>query len=79
MSKTVTLRLDEKIYKQFRELAEQDNRPLSNFIETVALRYIEEHGYVNEFEMAEIRENEYLNRSIRNGLQDAKSERGQFA
>ena len=79
MSKTVTLRLDEKIYKQFRELAEQDNRPLSNFIETVALRYIEEHMYVNEFEMAEIRENEYLNRSIRNGLQDAKSERGQFA
>ena len=79
MSKTVTLRLDEKIYKQFRELAEQDNRPLSNFIETVALRYIEEHGYVNEFEMAEIRQNEYLNRSIRNGLQDAKSERGQFA
>ena len=79
MSKTVTLRLDEKIYKQFRELAEQDNRPLSNFIETVALRYIEEHRYVNEFEMAEIRENEYLNRSIRNGLEDAKSKRGQFA
>ena len=79
MSKTVTLRLDEKIYKQFRELAEQVNSPPSNFIETVALRYIEEHRYVNEFEMGEIRENEDRNRSIRNGLQDAKSERGQFA
>ncbi len=79
MSKTVTLRLNEKTYRQFRELAEQDNRPLSNFIETVALRYIEEHGYVDEFEMTEIHANEELNRSIRNGLQDAKSVRGQFA
>ncbi len=79
MSKTVTLRLNEKTYKQFRELAEQDNRPLSNFIETVALRYIEEHGYADEFEMAEIRANEELNKSIRNGLRDAKSGQGQFA
>ena len=79
MSKTVTLRLNEKTYLRFRELAEQDNRPLSNFIETVALRYIEEHGYVNEFEMAEISANEELNRSISNGLRDAKSGRGQFA
>lgn len=79
MSKTVTLRLNEETYRQFRELAEQDNRPLSNFIETVALRYIEEHGYVDEFEMVEIRANDELNSSLKNGLRDAKSERGQFA
>ena len=79
MSKTVTLRLDDKVYKRFRGLAERDNRPLSNFIETAALRFIEEHEYVDEFEMAEIRNNSSLNRSIKSGIRDAKSKRGRFA
>jgi len=79
MSKTVTLRLDDKVYKRFRGLAERDNRPLSNFIETAALRFIEEHEYVDEFEMAEIRNNSSLNRSIKSGLRDAKAKRGRFA
>ena len=38
MSKTVTLRLSEKTYERFRTLAERENRPLSNFIETAASR-----------------------------------------
>jgi predicted transcriptional regulator len=79
MSKTVTLRLDDKVYKRFRSLAEHDNRPLSNFIETAVLRFIEEHEYVDEFEMAEIRNNSSLNRSIKSGLRDAKAKRGRFA
>lgn len=79
MSKTVTLRLDDKVYKRFRGLAEHDNRSLSNFIETAALRFIEEHEYVDEFEMAEIRNNSSLNRSIKSGLRDAKAKRGRFA
>jgi len=78
MSKTVTLRLDEKVYRKFRGLAKHDNRPLSNFIETAALRFIEEHEYVDEFEMAEIKENASLNRSLKAGLRDAKAKRGRF-
>jgi len=78
MSKTVTLRLDDKVYNKFRSLAEHDNRPLSNFIETAALRFVEEHEYVDEFEMAEIRNNESLNRGIKSGLHDAKAKRGRF-
>ena len=78
MSKTVTLRLDEKVYKKFRGLAKNDNRPLSNFIETAALRFIEEHEYVDEFEMAEIRDNVSLNQSLKKGLRDAKAKRGRF-
>jgi len=78
MSKTVTLRLDDKVYNKFRSLAEHDNRPLSNFIETAALRFVEEHEYVDEFEMVEIRNNASLNRSIKSGLQDAKAKRGRF-
>jgi len=79
MSKTVTLRLDEKIYEKFKRLAELDNRPLSNFIETAALRHIEEEELVDEFEMAEIRDNVDLNRSLKRGLRDAKAKRGRLA
>lgn len=78
MSKTLTLRLDEKVYRRFRSLAQRDNRPISNFIETAALRFINEHELVDEFEMAEIESNEALNGSIKAGLKDAKAMRGSF-
>ncbi len=78
MPKTVTLRLDEKVYRRFCGLAKDDNRPLSNFIETAALRFVEEHGFVDEFEMAEIKANQPLNRSIKAGIKDSKSMRGRF-
>ena len=78
MSKTVTLRLDDKIYQRFRGMATHDNRPISNFIETAALRFVEEHEYVDEFEMAEINNNASLKRSIKSGIRDAKAGRGRF-
>jgi len=79
MSTTVTLRLDEKTYRKFRGMANHDNRPLSNFIETAVLRFMEEHERVDEFEMAEIKSNAGLNQSIKSGLRDAKAGRGRFA
>ena len=78
MSTTVTLRLDEEVYRKFRGMADSDNRPLSNFIETAVLRFMEEHGYVDEFETAEIKGNAGLNKSIKSGLSDAKARRGRF-
>tara|TARA_Y100000031_G_scaffold152028_1_gene194354 strand:- start:310 stop:552 length:243 start_codon:yes stop_codon:yes gene_type:complete len=78
MAKTVTLRLNEKIYQLFRQLAEEDNRPLSNFIETATLRYIEEQEYVDEFEMAEIRSNKPLNESLKRALKHVTSKKGRF-
>ena len=79
MSKTVTLRLDDRLYKRFRKLAERDNRSLSNFIETAALRFVESEQFVDEFEMEEIRGNKPLNLSLKRGLADARAKRGQFA
>lgn len=79
MTKTITLRLNEERYLRFRQLAEEDNRPLSNFIETAVLRYIEDQGYVDEFEMSEIRTNEELNDSLLRGLKDTESGKGKFA
>lgn len=78
MSQTVTLRLDDAVYQKFKGFALHDNRPLSNFIQTAALRFIEEHELVDEFEMTEIRDNASLNRSLKAGLRDAKAKRGRF-
>jgi predicted transcriptional regulator len=78
MSKTVTLRLPESIYQRFVILAERENRPLSNFIETAAFRYTEFDQYADDFEMTEIRANADLNRSLQRGVKDAKAGRGQF-
>jgi len=78
MSKMVTLRLSDSSYQKFRTLAEQDNRPLSNFIETAALRFVEEHGLADEYEMAEIQSNAELNRSLKRALSDVKNKRGRF-
>lgn len=78
MSQTVTLRLDDAVYQKFKGLAVHDNRPLSNFIETAALRFVEQHEVVDEFEMNEIKDNGSLNESIKRGLRDAKAKRGRF-
>ena len=49
-SKTVTVRLKDSVYQRLRTLAERDNRPLSNFIETATLRYLVQEEYADEFE-----------------------------
>ncbi|WP_089723931.1 CopG family transcriptional regulator [Candidatus Thiosymbion oneisti] len=78
MPKTVTLELNDQVYRKFIGLAEHNNRPISNFIETVILRYVEEHEYADELEMAEIRDDDELNLSIKRGIRDAKAKRGNF-
>ena len=78
MSKTITLRLSEENYKKYKILADRDNRPISNFIETAVKRFIEHNIYVDEFEMEEIRNNAELNKSLKRGLSDMKSKKGRF-
>ena len=78
MSRTVTLRLDDPVYRLFKCVAERENRPISNFIETAVMRFVQDHESVDEFEMAEIRGNVELNQSLKRGHQDAKHRRGAF-
>lgn len=78
MSRTVTLRLKDDMYEKFRKLAEDDNRSISNFIETSVLRSIENNSSIDEFEMAEIQANKTLLESIEQGLHDAKRKKGRF-
>ncbi len=78
MPKTITLRLSEENYKVYRKLADRDNRPISNFIETAVKRFIEHNIFVDEFEMEEVRNNAELNKSLKRGLADMKLKKGRF-
>jgi len=78
MSKTVTIRLDEETYREFREAADAERRPLSNLIETAALAKIREQQFVDDAEMAEIQANERLLERLRSGSKDAQAGRGRF-
>jgi predicted transcriptional regulator len=78
MPKTITLRVEDDVHRLFQTFAQADNRPLSNFIETATRRFIEANETVDEFEMAEIRSNEPLTRSLRQAHRDAKHRKGRF-
>lgn len=78
MPKTVTLRLKDDIYELFNKLAGQENRPLSNFIETAVLRFIQETEFVDEFEMNEIKSNKPLNQSLKRARVNAQAKKGRF-
>ncbi len=75
MSKTITLRVSEQRYEIYKKLAEEDNRSMSNFIETAVNKYIENDIYVDEEEMEEIKNNKELLKSIERGIEDVKKGR----
>ena len=78
MPKTVTLRLNDKVYKVFLEAAKAENRSLSNFIETAALAKLSEQQFVDDAEMAEILANQELMKRMKKGSLEARSRKGRF-
>jgi predicted transcriptional regulator len=78
MTKTVTLRLDPDVYRELKEAAEAERRPLSNLIETAALLRIREQQFVDDSEMAEIRSNADLLARMRKGSEQATRRQGGF-
>ena len=76
MSKIITLRLKEEVYRVFVEAAEAENRPLSNLIETAALQRIRETQFMDDAEMAQILGNEKLLARMRKGSRDARKAKG---
>lgn len=78
MAKTITLRLDDPVYREFRQLAEEDHRPLANWIVTTTLRHLEECQFADDAEMASIRSDRNLVRRLRQGSQDARLKRGRL-
>ncbi len=78
MPKTITLRIEDKLYDKFKEHAKNENRSLSNFIETATKKYVEEIEYIDEYEMEEILNNKELLESLKKGSDDVKQRRGKF-
>ena len=78
MSKTVTLRLDDETYEVFRAAASDQNRPLSNLIETAALARVREEQFVDDHEMADIRADEKLQARLKKGSKAAARRKGGF-
>jgi predicted transcriptional regulator len=78
MPKTVTLHLDDRIYEEFRQAAEAENRPISNLIETAALDYLRERQFVDDVEMAEILANEKLVARLQTGSAQVRARKGAF-
>ncbi len=78
MSKTVTLRLKENVYRIFAEAAQAENRSLSNLIETAALNKVREQQFVDDAEMAEILSDKKLLARITQGSKDAAERKGRF-
>jgi predicted transcriptional regulator len=75
MSKVVTIRLGEEPCRRTKAAAQADNRPISNFMETAALRFLEQVEFVDEREMAEIRADKKLLKNLRAGSTDIKKGR----
>ena len=68
----------ENKYQRFKQLAECDNRSISNFIENAALRFIEEEEYLDDFENDEILSNKELMSSIQRGYMQSLEAKGKL-
>lgn len=78
MSKTVTLRISEDNYSLLKAYAKSENRKLSNAMETLAMRRLEEELFVDQFEMDGILADGDLLARLKTGHLQAKKGRGRF-
>lgn len=72
MSKTITLRVNDDIYKMIKMAADGQRRNLSNFIEFATLQYLTSATYVDDAEMDLILNDSELLASLRQGLEESK-------
>ena len=78
MSRTVTLRVENNLYEKLKEHAKNENRNLSNFIETAVLSYIEQIELTDELETKDIFADTDLLERLNKGSLDAANKRGRF-
>jgi len=70
--KTLTMRVDDNIYKMIKTAADGQRRNISNFIEFATMQYLTSSQYVDNAEMNEILNDEDLVKSLELGRQEAK-------
>ncbi len=73
MSKTVTLRVEDDVYKMLKQAADGERRSLSNFIENATLRYLTSSQYVSDDEMQDIMSDKELVKSLENGFKELQA------
>ena len=78
MSKTITLRISEDHYEAFKKFAQQDNRNISNAIETLALKQLESAQFADGLEMEAILADKGLLARIKAGTKQAEERKGRF-
>jgi predicted transcriptional regulator len=79
MAKTVTVRLDDRVYELIRKAADGERRSISNYLEYAALRYLTDELTVSDSEMELILADEARVASLRQGLADAEAGRYRVA
>ena len=72
--KTVTMRVDDSIYKMIKQAADGQRRNISNFIEYATLQYLSSSTYVDDNEMNEILNDKELVKSLKKGFEEVKKE-----
>jgi uncharacterized protein (DUF1778 family) len=72
MAKTITLRVDENVYKTLKRAADGDRRTISNFLEYAAINYVFNNNVVDDDEMKEIM---FFKKDMNRGLDDIKKGR----
>jgi len=75
MAKTITVRIDDKVYDLFKKAADGQKRTISNFLEYATINFIVSDTYVDENEMNEIME---YGKDIKKGLSDIEEGRYQI-
>jgi len=78
MAKTITLRVADEIYEKLMAAAKIERRSLSNLIEILALKKLDEEIFVDRIEMDEILSNTELMKKLRRGARQAKAGKGAF-
>ena len=72
MQKTITLRVDDRVYKAIKRAATAQNRTVSNYLETAARAFILEEQFVSDEEMAEILSHPDFQKNVASALDDVK-------
>ena len=78
MTRSVTLRLSQEVYEEFRAAAAAEGRPMANLIETAALARIRERQFVDDEEVTEILSDDALLGRLTAGSQQARLHQGDF-
>ena len=78
MAKTITLRVADETYEKFMAAAKVEKRSLSNLIEILALKKLDEEIFADQIEMDEILANTELMDKLKRGTKEVKARKGAF-